>query len=187
MAVARKLFRLAKFANEYATIKKTLASEQKPVEKYLGVATRLAFLLYWVFDNLGVLVKIKFIKSLDLANTVRRANSFWLLGLVLTLIGAIRNLMNLAKDASKLKQSKATVGQDGGMSEVAYKEAVTKLKATRTTNILNIVKAVGDTTTASQGLGYPKQFLGFDFNDGVVGIGGFTSAFLTCYQTYPSK
>lgn len=95
--------------------------------------------------------------------------------------------MNLAKDASKLKQSKETVGQEGGMSEVAYKEAVTKLKASRTTNIFTIIKALGDTMTATQGLGYPKQFLGFDFNDAVVGIGGFTSAALTCYQTYPSK
>lgn len=187
MAVGRKLFRLFKFFNEYLTIKKTLASDQAPVSKYLAVATRLAFLLYWVFDNLGVLVKIKFIHGLDLTNTVRRANSFWLLGLVLSIIGAIRGLINLAKDAAKLKQSKATVGQDGGMTETAYKEAVSKLKATRTTQIFTLIKAFGDTTTASQGLGYPKRFLGFDFNDALVGIGGFTSAALTCYQTYPSK
>lgn len=157
------------------------------MNKYLSVATRLAFLLYWVFDNLGVLVKIKFVHGVDLAQTLRRANTFWLLGLVLTLIGAIRGLLSLAKNAADLKKSKALVGQEGGMSETEYKEAVTKLKNTRTTHILTCIKALGDTTTASQGLGYPKQFLGFDFNDAVVGIGGFTSAALTCYQTYPSK
>ena len=134
-----------------------------------------------------MLVKIKFVNGLDLANTVRRANSFWLLGLVLTLIGAIRNLLNLAKEAAKLKISKAKVGQEGGMNEVEYKDAVNKLKTTRTTKIFTIIKALGDTTTASQGLGYPKRLLGFDFNDALVGFGGFTSAALTCYQTYPSK
>lgn len=187
MAVARKLFRLAKFFNEYLTIKKTLAGDAKPVDKYLTVATRLAFLLYWVFDNLGVLVKIKFLHGFDLANTVRRANSFWLLGLVLTLIGGIRSMIKLISEAGKLKAAKALIGKEGGMDEAAFKDAVTKHKATRLTTVFTIIKALGDTTTASQGLGYPKQFLGFDFNDGLVGIGGFTSAALSCYQVYPAK
>ena len=61
MSIARKLFRLFKFCNELQTIIKTLKAEGKPVDKYLTVATRLAFAGYWVFDNLGVLIKIKFI------------------------------------------------------------------------------------------------------------------------------
>ena len=63
MAVARKLFRLAKWFNEYVTITKTLAGNTPNTDKYLTVATRLAFLLYWIFDNLGVLIKIKFING----------------------------------------------------------------------------------------------------------------------------
>lgn len=90
MAVSRKLFRLFKSFNEYQTIRKTLVADSKPVDKYLAVATRLAFLFYWLFDNIGVLIKVKFIQSWDLKNAVRRANKFWLLGLVLTLITAIR-------------------------------------------------------------------------------------------------
>lgn len=39
--------------------------------------------------------------------------------------------------------------------------------------------------TASQALGLPKKVLGFDFNDGHVGMGGFLSAAITCYQTFP--
>ncbi len=61
MAVGRKLFRLFKSINEYVNIKKFLNGDLPPTDKYFSVATRLAFLLYWVFDNLGVLVKIKFI------------------------------------------------------------------------------------------------------------------------------
>lgn len=185
MSIGRKLFRLFKFFNEYATIKKTMAGDGKPADKYLTCATRLMFALYWVFDNLGVLIKIKFIKSMDMAATLKKANTFWLLGLILTLIGAVKKLIELSAQAAKLRIDKANVGKDGGMDESAYKEAVATLKNNQKTSIFTIIKALGDTTTASQGLGYPKMILGFDFNDGVVGLGGFTSAALTCYQTYP--
>lgn len=86
MAVARKLFRLFKSVNEYVTIKNFLEGDLPNVDKYLSSATRLAFLLYWVFDNLGVLIKIKFINSYDMANTLYRANFFWLVGLLLGIV-----------------------------------------------------------------------------------------------------
>ena len=66
--------------------------------------TRLAFLMYWVFDNLGILIKIKFIRIavLDLKRVVRRANQFWLLGCFLGIIHAVRNLMNVSADYTNL-------------------------------------------------------------------------------------
>jgi hypothetical protein len=143
MAISRKLFRLFKFFNEYATIQKTLKGDAAPADKYLAVLTRLAFFFYWVFDNLGVLVKVKFIKSLELAPTVRRANSFWLLGLILTIIGGIRSLLKLAVEGKELKLKSKE------MDETSYKEKAAKIKATRTTAILTLIKAFGDTTTAS--------------------------------------
>jgi len=39
--------------------------------------------------------------------------------------------------------------------------------------------------TASQGVGLPRKLFGFDFNDGHVGLGGLTSAVITCYQLFP--
>lgn len=48
-----------------------------------------------------------------------------------------------------------------------------------------MIKTLGDMVTASQALGLPKKVLGFDFNDGHVGMGGFLSAAITCYQTFP--
>jgi len=35
-------------------------------------------------------------------------------------------------------------------------------------------------------VGWPKQFLGFDFNDGAIGLGGLLSASISCYQLYPT-
>ena len=40
--------------------------------------------------------------------------------------------------------------------------------------------------TSTQALGWPRKVFGFDFNDGHVGIGGFASAAITCYQTFPA-
>ena len=49
-----------------------------------------------------------------------------------------------------------------------------------------IVKSTGDSITSTNLLGWPKRFLGFDFNDGLVGLGGLTSASIACYQIYPA-
>jgi hypothetical protein len=92
--------------------------------------------------------------------------------------------MKCGKDEIKLKAAKAKVGQEGGMDKDAYADAVKKAKAKRTTNCINLVKAIVDSITASQSCGYPMQFLGFAFNDGLCGAGGFTSAFLTCYTMW---
>ena len=51
---------------------------------------------------------------------------------------------------------------------------------------MNLLKTLGDMVTAGQALGIPKKLLGFDFNDGHVGLGGLTSAAITCYQLFPS-
>jgi len=50
-----------------------------------------------------------------------------------------------------------------------------------------LIKALGDSISATQGCGYPKMWLGFDFNDNMMGVGGFLSAYLTCWTLYPTK
>ncbi len=96
MSVARRLFRIFKSVNEYANIKKFIASDLKNIDKCLSVVTRLACLFYWLFDNIGVLVKIKLISGFSESYATRLAHQFWLLGLTLGIIHSIRNLMNVA-------------------------------------------------------------------------------------------
>ena len=83
MSVARKLFRLFKSFNEWVKIKAFMKQDMPSFEKNLAILTRAAFLFYWLFDNLAVLCKVKFITSLDMKETARRASKFWLLGIVL--------------------------------------------------------------------------------------------------------
>lgn len=187
MSIARKLFRLFKSFNEYVKVKGFLAGDLPAFDKWLSIATRVAFAFYWLFDNLSVLIKIKFFTSLDFKSMNRKACKFWLLGLVLGLWQAFYNLIQCAKEEARLRLLKARIGKEDGIDEAKYQEQVKKVKAKRTTNTLNVIKQLGDSITASQGLGYPTRFLGVNFNDGLVGVGGFTSAFITCYQTYPGK
>ena len=53
--------------------------------------------------------------------------------------------------------------------------------------MLNLLKNLGDIVTATQALSIPKDWFGFEFNDGQVGLGGLLSAVITCYQLYPAK
>ena len=102
MSVARKLFRLFKSFNEYVKIK-TLAKQDIPqLDKVLNILTRFAFLFYWFFDNLAVLIKVKFIQTLDLKSTARKASKCWLIGILLGILTALYNMTNEAKKEAEL-------------------------------------------------------------------------------------
>ncbi len=159
-------------------------------EKVMNVICRAAFLWYWFFDNLSVLIKIKFINSLDFDSINRKACKFWLLGCLTGMFLAIYSMVNDMKKETELLLLKAKVkpsdnSDTKAIDENAWKQELKKLREKQKTNILNLIKNGGDAITASQLLGYPKRFFGFTFSDSIVGLGGFTSAAITCYQTYP--
>lgn len=71
-----------------------------------------------------------------------------------------------------------------GDSQVDNGELAVKyyaVKKQKVTNALNLIKNLGDMVTASQALGLPKKWFGFEFNDAHVGLGGLVSALITCY------
>lgn len=134
-----------------------------------------------------VLNKIKFFPNLDLKRISLNAGRVWFAALFFMAWQAVMGLMKCAKEEAKLKMDKAKVGQEGGMDATQFAEAVKKAKAKRTTQTVNLVKACCDSISASQAAGYPQQFFGRNINDGFCGVGGFTSAFLTCWTLWPSK
>ena len=95
MGVARKLFRLFKSLNEWDTIRKHMSD---PAKNALPILARAAFLFYWLFDNLAVLIKIKFIQGWDLKSMSRRATKCWLLGIWLSILIALMDLAKVAKE-----------------------------------------------------------------------------------------
>tara|TARA_B110000285_G_C14821323_1_gene466646 strand:- start:60 stop:251 length:192 start_codon:yes stop_codon:yes gene_type:complete len=60
------------------------------------------------------------------------------------------------------------------------------VKTKRFKAVLNVIKCSGDSITSTSLLGWPKAYLGFEFNDGQIGLGGLASAAISCYSTYPA-
>lgn len=132
-----------------------------------------------------MLIKVKFLTSFELKEMTRRASKCWLIGLWLSILVALIDLYKASNRQSQLLLSKANLKGDGAKeSTEQFESDMRAVKAAKKTQVLNIIKFLGDSITASQSLGYPQRFFGFNFSDGWVGCGGFTSAAITCYQTY---
>ena len=173
MKTARKLFRLFKSVNEYKKIMEILGKGKLSQTDTLNALSRLAFLLYWFFDNLTVLASVKFL-NLDAKQMNKYGAFWWFVGLVLGQAVCFINLADIASEEAKLRKQER--------SETTTKE-LQKLKAKKFTEYLNILKQAGDMVTSSQAIELPSKF-GFNFNDGHVGLGGFVSAVITMYQLY---
>lgn len=123
-----------------------------------------------------------------MAKAAKRAAFFWLLGLIFSVITVVIQILETSKEESQLKADYASQRQSLDERQVndfkAKRAAINKKKFD---NTLNLLKNLGDMVTASQGVSLPMTLFGFDFNDGQVGVGGFISAVITCYQLYPDK
>jgi peroxin-11B len=85
MRDARKLFRLFKSLMEYQKIIQLQKQKMPNHKKVLNILSRLGFLFYWVFDNLQILSKVKFLDGVDTTKAAKRACFFWLLGLIFSI------------------------------------------------------------------------------------------------------
>lgn len=102
MRDARKLFRLLKSINEAKKIK-DLLREERTSDNILNILVRGFFLLYWFFDNLNILSKIKILNE-DPKRMARIGASFWLLALVTNLVLLLKNLIANLSKGSQLKR-----------------------------------------------------------------------------------
>lgn len=102
MRDARKLFRLLKSVNEAKKIKDLLGSDMT-IDNILNIVVRGFFLLYWFFDNLNILSKIKII-SQDPKKMAKIGSTFWLLALLTNLILLFKNLSSNLNKCSELKR-----------------------------------------------------------------------------------
>lgn len=90
MRDARKLFRLFKTVNEYKKIQELLSKNpQLNLPNSLTILTRAFFGVYWIFDNLNILSKLKIIEK-DPKPFAKTGALFWLLALLTNLITVMR-------------------------------------------------------------------------------------------------
>ena len=155
MSVARKLFRLFKSLMEYQKIRQLLKGDTPQFEKIMNVLCRASFLWYWFFDNLSVLIKIKFINSLDFNSINRKACKFWLLGCLIGMFLAVYGMVKDMKKEAELLLLKAKTKSVSGVvdakdgDEAAWKLEWKKVQDRKKTNLINLIKNSGDAITAS--------------------------------------
>ena len=98
MRDARKLFRLLKSVNEAKKINVVLCAAMT-IDNILNIIVRGFFLLYWFFDNLNILSKIKILNQ-DPKKMAKIGSTFWLLALLTNLLLLFKNLSNNLKKCS---------------------------------------------------------------------------------------
>ena len=103
MKDARKLFRLFKSLNEFKKILDIVEKGDKPTDLVLKLITRVGFLLYWMFDNLAILSKIK-VLSFDAKSIGKKGSTCWFIALFSTLILTIKDLFLISKKIMKIQK-----------------------------------------------------------------------------------
>lgn len=110
------------------------------------------------------------------------------MGLLFSIAVTLIQMYEVAKEEGLLNaEIRATGSSADERVQASFKDRRAKIAKAKFDNTLNLLKNLGDTVTATQALSIPKNWFGFDFNDGQVGFGGLLSAVITCYQLYPAK
>ncbi len=104
MRDARKLFRLFKSLNEFKKIKELVSGKNGiNIDVILNVLVRGSFMIYWLFDNLAILSKIKVLEK-DPKPYGKLGASFWLLALVFNLILVVKDSIACLQKLEHLKR-----------------------------------------------------------------------------------
>ena len=150
-------------------------------DNMLSIAIRVFFGVYWFFDNLNILSKIK-ILDFDSKKMAKWGATFWLLALLTNLILLIKQLAANLKKTGELQKIYYAASSENEAKE--RKKDMLSSVAKRQDIVLNIIKVGGDVIPAGQTAELFSSLFGFNANDTWCGLGGLVSAILTSYQLY---
>ena len=202
----RKILRLMKWLNEYEKLEKLLASPHTATStrQQLLVLAAVGMASYWFFDNMTYLVKGGMIT--DNPNYAKLSMLGWNVGLTCQLILDTQTLLdNLQRerdlraalglpatgllDVDALRDGKLSSGGGGGGGGVEGEESgrmrqeLVSLYGVRLNLLLSFVKNGGDWLISANG-SWLDRALGWQLNDGVVGIAGTISGLATMAQVW---
>jgi hypothetical protein len=163
--------------NEFQTIRNKILKDlvKDPNTSYvmLDISAKIAFFFYWIFDNLQILATIKFIHG-DVNRISKSAAIAWFIGLVLSLAKLTWDLIKLLKQNSDIPESTLISKEDQDKKK--------RLEFSILKTLLDITGKLGDLIPASNGCQIPQKLFGKPFNDGLVGVGGLTSALVSLWN-----
>ena len=195
---ARSLFRLAKSLFEIKRIMIILQCV-KTTDKFTlitNVTSRACYLLFWLFDNLYILLKIfnvkvdkfgnyspnsKFMQMLS-ERFWRLSRLFWLLGIIMFMIYCIKTLRKTYTDESDLK-----VGAIGKMTVNQLKANLEHLSRLRADYWVNMTRTVCDLGICLNHNDVPFKVLGKRMSGGFEGVLGMMSASAYTYSLLKFK
>lgn len=81
-------------------------------KKSLTILSRLGFLFYWIFDNIAILSKVKYLEGFDKEKAAKRAAFFWLIGLIFSIISVLVAMYETALEEAELRERRAYASGD---------------------------------------------------------------------------
>ena len=185
MRDARSLFRLLKFLFEIKRIQIiTSFFKQDVFSAVTNVSSRFFYLLYWLFDNIYIILKYTDAKNkfFQIDRCKALARTFWLLGIVMFLIYCIKTLRKTYTDESDLK-----VAALNKMTVKQFKENLQIICNLRRDYQMNFARAMSDLFICLNENNLPFLILGKRINYGVEGIFGMISSLIYLYGVSQSS
>lgn len=131
----------------------------------LEVLSKFGYFFYWIFDNLGIMSRLKLV-NLDSTNMNKYAALAWFTGTVLVLMKQLIDLNVLLSDKKK---------QDPSKTDEALDKKIFNL-------YINILGKVGDVFPSAQGSNISVLLYGKPFSEITVGFGGMIAALVALYN-----
>lgn len=131
----------------------------------LEVLSKFGYFFYWIFDNLGIMSRLKLV-NLDSTNMNKYAALAWFAGTVLVLMKQLIDLNVLLSDKKK---------QDPSKTDEALDKKIFNL-------YINILGKVGDVFPSAQGSNISVLLYGKPFSEITVGFGGMIAALVALYN-----
>jgi len=153
---------------------------------FLAVLQKLFFAIYWGFDNIGYLIRAKFVKLDKRQYNVWGAYG-WFLGSLCALVSAIYELQlvdaKLRKQVGNYKQLKSNQNQNQTQIDEA-KAGLLTLYARRNRLLADGVRYLCDVIVAGNQAEFVEALVGQPIHDGHHGMLGFVSAVIGAYQVW---
>jgi peroxin-11B len=164
---SRKVFKLFKTIQETKTIIdkiKDLLWKEDKIPVVLDILSRLGFMLYWVFDNLVILNRFKLIHNENVSSFSYVSHLGWLIGILWQLLKNVYELIRILMNENYIVEDCF-----GNQTKHDRREEIKN-------HVINIVGNLGDLLPASSGVNLPERIFGYQFSDGLNGLGGLISA-----------
>jgi len=160
-----------------------LGSKQTQLKLVLNVLCRISFMIYWVFDNLFILTKVKFLTSFEKTHMQLRSAQFWMMGILFSLAIVAVNFSDIFRDQAEVMRKFASASSDQERKDANDKRK--QLDKKRKDNTLTAIKNCADLINATTGAKIPDM-LGFKFPEVANACGGLVSSTITMYTLYPA-